>query len=389
MDNRIENLVRAIDRLREFSHSQEDLVAVKDALNGIFLKDATCENFIYTINTDKVPFGCIVMPKMGSDTINNLMIIGDPIRFDSYEIEIDSKMFDYGLTNEDVAAVMLYNIYHLVCDFTPSRRLREMIDSWLANRDTNIVIKDSIQFQAILAFGLYDALNQLTSCLNLPDEVVSDPFLDSLGLENFEEALQKLYREIPGCENEILRQPNLSMLDWCLRLYTDVDRERVPALHLLDKAKKITASVLYINRMNAVINALNRIDTSLYTESANTYITESKKRGFLAALKYAGLRDLENDLYEFVIRAKNAETEEDVMYALRQINSRLSILDDYIREERENGISDNELERWISLKEQYAAIRDKLTKQKIYNKRNYGIFIDYNALDKLDDQDSE
>ena len=119
MDNRIENLVRAIDRLREFSHSQEDLVAVKDALNGIFLKDATCENFIYTINTDKVPFGCIVMPKMGSDTINNFMIIGDPVRFDSYEIEIDSKMFDYGLTNEDVAAVMLYNIYHLVCDFTP------------------------------------------------------------------------------------------------------------------------------------------------------------------------------------------------------------------------------------------------------------------------------
>ena len=88
------------------------------------------------------------------------------------------------------------------------------------------------------------------------------------------------------------------MLDWCLRLYTDVDKERVPALHLLDKAKKLTASVLYINRMNAVINALNRIDTSLYTESTKMYITESRKKGFLAALKYAGLRDLENDLYE-------------------------------------------------------------------------------------------
>ncbi len=385
MDNRIENLVRAIDRLREFSHSQEDLVAVKDALNGIFLKDATCENFIYTINTDKVPFGCIVMPKMGSDTINNLMIIGDPIRFDSYEIEIDSKMFDYGLTNEDIVAVMLYNIYHLICDFTPSRRLREMIDSWLANRDTNIVIKDSIQFQAILAFGLYDALNQLTSCLSLPDEVVNDPFLDSLGLENFEEALQKLYREIPGCENEITRQPNLSMLDWCLRLYTDVDKERVPALHLLDKAKKLTASVLYINRINAVINALNRIDTSLYTESAKMYITESRKKGFLASLKYAGLRDLENDLYEFMIRVKNAETEEDVFYALKQMNNRLGLLDDYIRENPD----DPDIERWIALKEQYMAIRDKLVKQKSYKHKNFGIFIDYNALDKLDDQDSE
>jgi hypothetical protein len=135
--------------------------------------------------------------------------------------------------------------------------------------------------------------------------------------------------------------------------------------------------------MNAVINALNRIDTSLYTESADMYITESKKRGFFAALKYAGLRDLENDLYEFVIRAKNSETEEDVMYALRQINSRLAILDDFIRENPE----DPELDRWIALKEQYMAIRDKLAKQKIYNKRNYGIFIDYNALSDLDSED--
>ena len=383
MENRVENLVRAIDRLRDFSHNQEDLVAVKDALNSIFLKDATCDNFIYTVNTDKVPFGCITMPKMGADTINNLMVMGDPVRFTNYEIEIDSKMFDYGLTNEDVAAIMLYNIYHLVCDFTPARRVREMIDAWLTNRDTNIVIKDSIQFQAILAFGLYDAINQFTSCLYLPDEVVNDPFLDSLGFENFEEALQKLYREIPGCENEVRRQPKLSMLDWCLRLYTDVDRERVPALHLLDKCKKITASVLYINRMNAVINALNRIDTSLYTESADMYITESKKRVFFAALKYAGLRDLENDLYEFVIRAKNAETEEDVMYALRQINSRLAILDDFIIENPE----DPELDRWIALKEQYMVIRYKLAKQKIYNKRNYGIFINYNQLDGLDSED--
>ena len=385
MESRVENLIRAIDRLRDFSHNQADLVAVKDALNSIFLKDAACDNFIYTINTDKIPFGCIAMPKISPDTINNLMVVGDPIRFSSYEIEIDSKMFDYGLTNEDVAAIMLYNIYHLICDFTPCKRLREMIDAWLTNRDTNIVIKDSIQFQAILAFGLYDALNQLTSCLYLPDEVINDIFLDSLGFENFEEALQKLYREIPGCENEITRQPNLTMLDWCLRLYTDVDKERVPALHLLDKAKKITASVLYINRMNAVINALNRIDTSLYTESAQIYITESKKRGFFAALKYSGLRDIENDLYEFVIRAKNAETEEDVFYALKQINARLAILDDFIRENPE----DPDIDRWIALKDQYLAIRDKMAKQKVYKHKNYGIFIDYNALDKQFDSDAE
>ena len=388
MDSRVETLVRAIDNLRNFSHRQDDLVAVKNALNSIFLKDAKCENFIYTINTDKVPFGCVVMPKIFPDTINNFMIVGDNIRFDSYEVEIDSKLFDYGLTNEDVVAIILYNIYHLVCDFSPANRVREMIDAWLANRGTNIVIKDSIQFQAILAFGLYDAINQITSCLYLPDDVTNDPFLDSLELDNFESALQKLYKEIPGCENEITRQPKLTMLDWCLRLYTDVDKERVPALHLLDKAKKLTASVLYINKMNAVINALNRIDTSLYTESAKLYITEAKRRGFFVGLKYAGLQSIEDDLYEYIIRVKNAETDDEVFYCLKQINARLAIISDYIREERESGASEKDLEKWINLKIQYMDIRDKLVKNANYKKKaKYGVFVDYNALDKLDDEE--
>ena len=178
------------------------------------------------------------------------------------------------------------------------------------------------------------------------------------------------------------------MLDWCLRLYTDVDKERVPALHLLDKAKKLTASVLYINKMNAVINALNRIDTSLYTESAKLYITEAKRRGFFVGLKYAGLQSIEDDLYEYIIRVKNAETDDEVFYCLKQINARLAIISDYIREERESGASEKDLEKWINLKIQYMDIRDKLVKNANYKKKaKYGVFVDYNALDKLDDEE--
>ena len=381
MDTRVDKLIMAIEKLRDFSHTQEDLIAVKDALNSIFLSDARCENFIYTINTDKIPFGCIVMPKLTPEMITNMFVTGDSVRFDKYEIEIDSKMFDYGLSDECVAAVMLYNIYHLISDFTPGNNVREMIDAWLTNRGTNIIVRESIQFQAILSFGLYDSLNQITSCLYLPDGIINDPYLDSMGLgDYFEEAIDKLYKEIPGCENEVTRIPKLTMLDWCLRLYTDVDKERVPALHLLDKAKKLTASVLYINRMNAVINALNRIDTSLYAES--TLLTEGKG-GFFAALKYSGLRDIENDIYEFVIRARNAETEEEVFYALKQINARLALLDDYIRENKD---SDPDINRWINLKMQYMDIRDRLAKQKVYKNKNYGIFIDYNAIDDKYDE---
>jgi len=384
MDTRVAKLISAINRLREYSHTQEDLVAVKDALDLIFLPDARCLNFVYTVNTDKLPFGCVVIPSISSDSLNNFMITGECPKIESYEVELDSKTFDYGLTDEEVAAILLYNIYHMIGSSAPLNNVRELIDMYFTMNGNCLVMRDSIQYQAILAFGLVDALNQLTSCLNLPDDVVSDPFLESLGVEEFKSGISKLYKEIPGCDNEVLRQPNLSMLNWALRLYCDVAKERPAALKLLDKCKDITASTLYINKMNAVINALNRIDTSIVTEGAvNEYLTEAKKKGgLLAQLKYNGLRDIESDLYEFMLRAKNAETEEDVYYALKQINARLAILDDYIRENPD----DEDLDRWIALKMKYMDVRDELAKKKL-TRHNYGLFIDYNALDKLDDED--
>lgn len=385
MDNRVEVLLGAIRQLRE-SHTAEDLINAKNALNAFFGADSKCENFLFTVNTDKLPFACVVMPKFEPREIANFMIVGETVnKIDKYDCEIDSKMFDYGLTDEEIAAVILYNVYHMIKDLSPLNRVREAIDLYLTNNVKSIAVKESIQYNTILSLGVYDALNQFTSCLNLPDEVESDPFLESVELDlDFPTALDKLYREIPGCQNEAARKPNLSMLEWCLRLYDNVDKERIPALHVLARAKELTASVLYIGRINAVITALNRIDTDLYVnEAVEMVLQESKKRhGFLANLKYSGLRDIESDLYEFQVRAKNAETENEVMYALKQINARLAILDNYIRENPD----DPDLDRWINVKVMYEDIRDDLAKKKLH-KRAYGVFVDYEALSQLDDEE--
>lgn len=385
MDNRVEALVSAIGRLREYSNDHQDLLEIRNILNRFFKPDAECMNFYYTINTDKLPFGCVVMPQFNGVEIQNFIIVGEnPSSISKYDVEIDSKMFDYGLTDEEVAAVMLYNIYHMIKDLNPLNRVRVAVDLYLTNYEKSIVVKNSVQYQAILAFGLYDALVQFTSCLNLPAEVESDPFLDSIELDCFKEALDKLYRQIPGCENEASRRPNLSMLHWALRLYDDVEKERIPAIHVMDRAKDLTASQLYISKMNSVITAMNRIDTDLVlNEAVELLLSESKKRGgFLANLKYSGLRDIENDLYEFQIRAKNAETEQEVMYALKQINARLAILDDYIKENQD----DPDLDRWINVKMEYMEIRDTLAKKKLH-KRAYGVFVDYNALFPEDEEE--
>ena len=386
IDNRVEALIKAIGNLRNFHHSGEDVKNIRNCLDRIFKPDATCINFVYTVNTDKLPFGCIVFPRLSGEEINNFLIVGESTRIDEYEVEIDSKLFDYGLTDEQVVQVILFNVYHMIKDIKPCDVVREAIDDYFTKSASQLAIRNSIQYQAILYLGIVDALQQVTSCLYLPNDIVNDAFLESLGLYYFEDTLNKLYQRFPDCDNEATRMPKLSMIEWTLRVYDDVDKERIPAIHLLNKVKSITASTLYIDRINAVINALNRIDTSIaVSEAVNQVFMEAKRRGgLLAYLKYSGLRDIENDLYEFQLRAKNSESEQEVLYALKQINARLAILDDYIRENPD----DPDIDRWIGVKEEYMDIRDILAKKKLH-KRNYGVFVDYDALDKEDnDQDS-
>lgn len=382
MDSRVEKLASNIGKLRDESNIQEIEFEIKKNLDMIFNPDASCSKFVYTINTDKLPFGCVVMPDLPTD-LTEWLIAGQDVKVTKYSVEIDSKLFDYGFTDEQIVQLILFDIFHLVKDFNPFRKVREAVDKFFARECTQLNIRDSVQFNEILKFGLTDALVKVSSCISLPTDVVSDPFLESLGLENFDETLRRLYREIPGCENEVNRMPKLSMLEWSLRLYNNVDKERLPAVNVLERAKEITASTLYIAKIQNAINALNRIDTTLSVNEAVEHILSESKRngGFFANLKYSGLRDIEYDLYEYQSRAKNAETEYEVMYALKQINARLAILDDYIRE---NHDSDPDIDRWINVKMQYIEIRDILAKKKL-NKKNYGIFVDYNALDKLDD----
>ena len=169
---------------------------------------------------------------------------------------------------------------------------------------------------------------------------------------------------------------------------TNVDTERLPAIYQLQSSKAITASVLYKRLIDKAIDSLYKIDTDGFvTESAKVYgqiFNEGKRGGLFAQIKYNGLRGIEDDLYEFIVRARNAETEEDVMYALKQINARLAILDDYIREEN---LPDDEKQRWTTVYMKYREIRDDIANKKVYNRKNYGVFFDYNQLDKMYDGD--
>ena len=312
-----------------------------------------------------------------------------PIRVMKYLVEIDSKLFDRGLSDEEIAAMLIYNINTLTADSTPVEHLRETVDSYFTTYGTQLHIRSSIKYQNLLEFGLVDTLIKYTNCLYLDEAVSDDDYLYSLGLGNvLRSAINKIHMIYEGMQSTTLGHPCLVIIDWCFRLYNNVDTERLPAIYQLQSSKAITASVLYKRLIDKAIDSLYKIDTDGFvTESAKVYgqiFNEGKRGGLFAQIKYNGLRGIEDDLYEFIVRARNSETEEDVMYALKQINARLAILDDYIREEN---LPDDEKQRWTMVYMKYREIRDDIANKKVYNRKNYGVFFDYNQLDKMYDGD--
>jgi hypothetical protein len=64
------------------------------------------------------------------------------------------------------------------------------------------------------------------------------------------------------------------------------------------------------------------------------------------------------------------------MYVMRAINTRLNILDDYLYSGDE--ISEGERKHWQAVADRYRFLREELVKKKIWNRKNYGLFYDYN-----------
>ena len=98
-------------------------------------------------------------------------------------------------------------------------------------------------------------------------------------------------------------------------------------------------------------------------------------------MKRNGLKSIEEDLFEYTMRLRNVETQDDAILLMRQINSRMSILEDYLREDTE--MEDKERQRWEKCYEGYVKLRDDLSKKSVYNRKMYGLFVDYNALQNM------
>ena len=354
------------------------LTELQKELNTFFDK-AKCNGVLFTKNTDKLFFGMIVMPIFNNEQTLDIVLNNNSIMVSSYYIELDSKLFDVtlGLTAEEITAILLHEIGHMVLDDLPVKNTRAAIDKYFTQHDKIINIKSSAQYSKILGYAIKDTMIKLTSLRFAgDDEVKADAFVTACGYgDELISAHNKIISNIAGLTKSV-RAPKLVILDWIFHLYANVKLNRIPAIKTLKDAKYTTASTLTKKELDNVITALNRIDTDVITEGA--ILAEGAKKGLAAQLKINGLRGIANDFYEFQIRAKSANKLNDQLYLMRQINARMALLQDAIYE---NDMSEAEEKKWRDLLEDYDKLRRFVASKKVSDGKSLGLWFDYSLMD--------
>ena len=127
------------------------------------------------------------------------------------------------------------------------------------------------------------------------------------------------------------------------------------------------------------ISEVNNNDKRYYT--SRIYTESTKKKGLIYRMKRDGLKSIEEDLFEYNMRLRNVETQDEAILLMRQINSRLSILEEYLEDNTD--IDEKDKKRWEECYKKYIEIREALSKKSVYNRKMYGLFVDYNALQNM------
>ena len=350
--------------------SPSRLRAIKDELNKFF-KDSTCKEVIFTKNNDKMFFGMCVMPFMSGEDVVDIITGENKKRIESYFIEIDSKILELGLTARELVATLLHEVGHLVNDSTPIEHVRKALNVYLAKTNDHLVITDSIHYRDLLAYAFKDSLRKVSSLFfKEDDEIIADEFVVACGFGNeLESAYRKLTSKMTSLNKGVSNK--LLVLQWILRIYKEVKIRRIGALHSINRAKVLTGSSLEKRELNTISRAINQIDDdALIQEAANSLLRKGSE--MYRKFKYKGMRSLEDDLYEYSLRVKNVDEEDEALLLLRQLNLKISMIDDYIMTEH---LSESERERWEGLKRKYQMVRDDLSKKNTYSEKYYGLFI--------------
>lgn len=362
------DLEKALSKLYT-NQSYSTLNDIKKELNRFF-KDSNCEQVIFTNNTDKFFFGMCVIPILKDETaVDKIIASEEKVRLYRYYVEIDSKLLLLGLNPSELTAVLLHEVGHMVNNGEPIEELRKNIDVYFDTYDTNV---DSVQLkkaEPLIKYGITDALRKLTSIFYRRDEeIIADQFVVACGYgEELESAFKKISKNSFKINKEVTNK--FIVLKWSFNIYKELKWGRIRALHVMKDSLSLTSSKLEKKQINDVIDVLN--DKKVLVDES--YVHEF---GFFSTLRRkmraGGIRDLEDELYEYNIRVKNVDDEEEALAIIRRINSRIAIIEDYISSEE--NLSEQDRKRWFNLIDKYRLLRDQLSNKTTYSEKYYGLF---------------
>jgi hypothetical protein len=222
-----------------------------------FFKDSKCTDIIYTRN-DSLFFGMCVYPVVSKLDVQMIVQDDGKYRFKNYVIEIDSKIFNpiIDITPNELLAMLLHEVGHIINDPNPVEQVRDAINVSLAKENTTLSIVDTVQYYQILAYGIKNTVRKMNSMFFIyrDGEVLADEFVMMCG---FQDELNNVFRKL--CKNGMKVNDDvnkLAALTWTLNLYKNVELRRIPALKLLRRASSITSSKLDKKEYEIVANAL-------------------------------------------------------------------------------------------------------------------------------------
>lgn len=356
-----------------------ELNKIKDFLNKIF-PDSKCVDVIYTVNTDKMFFGIVTLPILSPNEILNIMTSDEDSKIATYKVELDSKLFcdTIDLSVDEITALIVHEVARLVNDYYPINNARYLIDKTVLDYGITLKMSEYVPYIEIIGYGIKEAARRSVS-------IFENNYLVPYYLDETYELTDSLRRAITKLENKgnlwDTEVDNKSIIiKWVVRLYTDILKYRIMSLHTLEKGIELTGSVLVVNEMKNMVKKLHRIDDYSLMQEASSIINffNDSKKANLSALdrfKANGIKNYYDDFYEIQFEVNNMDNDRGTAVALlHKINSRMSVIDDYISTEPELNLQTKK--RLADLYYKYDELRGNIASQKLKSPQTLLINID-------------
>ena len=367
----ISSIKSTVEKHGTSSISEKAAIDMKHALNKYYLSDYICDK-VYLSDNDKDFFG-IYIRRLIPTSICFVKDMRDLNERDinHYMIDFDLKLFTLDLTADEILSLLLYDTYKILSN-EASVDLISAIDAICASRNEtyksssmNVVIEQI--FDLCCADYIYRKFSIFAhnenELIRIPDLLVAYDLSSE-----FENAANIIYK-VSNAVGKATINPALP-LNWVFSIMLNYTPRSMDTFNVLNDYMMITGSEM----IKKLIFRINSNAAKAASDITKKIIGEAS---LFSSIRKSGMKSLENDLFEYEMRVKNIYDEDSAIFLMRQINSRMSIIQDYLEEER---LSENEMKRWQILYDRYDRLRIKMTSKNIYSKKMYGLFTDYNAL---------